>query len=99
MKVLDFETTRFVMIPRSLVEDQDITYRDKCVYMSLMMYTNNSTKTSRPSTQTLSNVVGCSRNSIFDSLKRLEESGYIKRENRSSKKSGSLSNVYYLLDK
>lgn len=99
MKIIDYRTTKFVIIPKTLVIDQSVTYRDKCVYMALATYANNTTKAARPSTQTIADNVGCSRSSVFDSLKRLEQSGYIKRKSRSSKKAGSLTNIYYLLDK
>lgn len=99
MQIVDYRTTKFVIIPRTLVTDTSVTYRDKCVYMALCLYTNNSTKAARPSTQTIADNVGCARSSVFDSLKRLEASGYIKRKSRSSKRSGRMTNVYYLLDK
>ena len=99
MQVIDYRTTRFVMAPKTLVTDAEVTHRDKCVYLALAMYANNTTKAARPSTQTIADNVGCSRRSVFESIKRLEQNGYIKRKRRSSKKSGSLSNIYYLLDK
>lgn len=99
MQIFDARTSKFVIIPRSLVADQSVTYRDKCVYLALCLYANNATKAARPSTQTIANDVGCSRSSVFDSLKRLEASGYIQRKQRTGKKAGNLTNIYYLLDK
>jgi len=99
LEIFDQRKTRFVIVPRSLVTDQGVTYRDKAVYMALCLYANNTTKQARPSTQTIADVVGCSRRSIFESLKRLEDCGYVLRKARRARNGNQLANAYYLLDK
>lgn len=99
MQVFDARTSKFVIIPRTLVTDQSVTYRDKCVYMALCLYANNTTKAARPSTQTIADNVGCNRNGVFESISRLETSGYVSRKTRRNKGGRKLTNVYYLLDK
>lgn len=94
MKVIDFRTQKFVMVPQSLVKDSLLNKRDKVVYMSLCLFANNETKQAYPSTQTIATIVGCSRNNVFKSLRSLENGGYIKREGRAGE-----TNIYYLLDK
>jgi len=98
LKIIDYRTTKFVIIPRSLVEDSALTPRDKCVYMALCLYANNDTKAARPSVATIASKSGCGRSSVFESLKRLESGGYIKRESRSNGAGKQLTNYYYLLD-
>lgn len=99
MKVIDYRTTKFVMVPRSLVEDKTLIARDKAVYMSLCLFTNNDTKQAYPSIDTISQLVGCSRSSTVRALRALEDGGYIKREKRTNGRGGQTTNIYYLLDK
>lgn len=99
MEIVDKRTFKFVIVPRSLVEDAALTHRDKVVYMALCLYADNTTKQAYPSTLTIANKAGTSRSGVFRSLRALEAGGYIKRENRSNGAAAKLTNIYYLLDK
>lgn len=96
--VIDFRKTKFVMIPRKLAEDTNLTHREKIVYMTLCLYTNNESKKSFPSINTIADKAGYSRSSLVRALNELELYGYIKKENRYLGKQKQTSNVYYLLD-
>ena len=99
MKVIDYRTTKFVMIPQSLARDKTLTHADKIVYMTLCLYTDNTSKQSHPSAQTIADVAGVSRSTVFRALTSLEEAGYVSREHRSYGKGKRTTNAYYLLDK
>ncbi len=99
MKVIDFRTSKFVMAPRTLVEDKTLSPRDKTVYLTLCLYANNESKQAYPSAETIGEYVGCSRNSVFRAVAKLEKAGYIKRENRKNGLGRQTTNIYYLLDK
>jgi len=99
VKVIDYRTTKFVMIPQSLARDRSLTHADKIVYMTLCLYTDNTSKQSHPSAQTIADVSGVSRSTVFRALESLETGGYLKRERRTYGKGKQTTNAYYLLDK
>lgn len=99
MKVIDYRTSKFVMVPRSLVEDTSLLMRDKAVYTALCLYANNDTKQAYPSADTIAGIVGCSRNSVFRAVVALEKAGYVRRESRKNGHGRQTTNIYYLLDK
>ena len=99
VKVIDYRTTKFVMIPQSLARDRSLTHADKIVYMTLCLYTDNTSKQSHPSAQTIADVAGVSRSTVFRALESLETGGYLKRERRTYGKGKQTTNAYYLLDK
>lgn len=98
MEIIDFRKSNFVMLPTSLVKDQSLKPSDKLIYATLCLFTNNHSKSSYPSVDTIAESAACNRISVYRSLKVLEENGYIKRENRYGSKQEQLSNRYYLLD-
>ena len=91
--------SKFVMIPQSLVRHKSLTHRDKIVYMSFCLFTDNISKQSYPSAQTVAEIASISRSSVFRALKSLEAEGYIRREQRTFGDGKQTTNVYYLLDK
>lgn len=99
MQVIDYRTTKFVMIPQSLARDKTLSHRDKIVYMTLCLYSDNASKQSYPSAQTIADMSGVSRNGVFRALKALELTDYIRREQRTFGRGKQTTNVYYLLDK
>lgn len=99
MKVIDFRTSKFVMIPQSLARDRSLTHSDKIVYMTLCLYTDNMSKQSHPSAQTIADVAGVSRSTVFRALVSLEKAGYVRREKRTYGRGKQTTNAYYLLDK
>ena len=99
MQVIDYRTTKFVMIPQSLARDKTLTHRDKIVYMTLCLFTDNMSKQSYPSAQTIAETSNVSRNGVFRALKSLETAGYIRREQRTFGRGKQTTNIYYLLDK
>lgn len=99
MQVIDYRSTKFVMIPQTLVRDKSLIHRDKIVYMTLCLFTDNTSKQSHPSAQTIADMSSVSRNSVFRALKALESAGYIRREQRTFGRGKQTTNVYYLLDK
>lgn len=99
MQVIDYRTTKFVMIPQSLARDKSLAHRDKIVYMTLFLYSDNLSKQSHPSAQTIAEVANVSRHGVFRALKALEYAGYIRREKRTTSGGKQTTNVYYLLDK
>lgn len=99
MKVIDFRTSKFVMIPRTLVEDASLLMRDKAVYTALCLFANNDTKQAYPSAETIAGISGCSRNSVFRAIDALEKAGYLRRERRKNGHGRQTTNIYYLLDK
>lgn len=99
MRIIDYRTTKFVMIPQSLARDTSLKPTDKVVYMTLCLYANNTTKRAHPNADTIAEVSGVSRNTVFRALKALEDGDYIKRKRRASGGGKRISNDYYLLDK
>lgn len=99
MKVIDFRTSKFVMIPQTLARDRSLTHSDKIVYMTLCLYTDNTSKQSHPSAQTIADVSGVSRSTVFRALDSLEKAGYVRREKRTYGRGKQTTNAYYLLDK
>ncbi|MFJ7665304.1 helix-turn-helix domain-containing protein [Lysinibacillus sp. NPDC097162] len=99
MQVIDYRTTKFVMIPQSLARDKTLSHRDKIVYMTLCLYSDNASKQSYPSAQTIADVAGIGRNGVFKAFAALEKLGYIRREKRTYKGGKQTTNTYYLLDK
>lgn len=99
MRVIDYRTSKFVMIPQSLVRDTALKPTDKVVYMTLCLYANNTTKRAHPSVDAIADVSGVSRRTVFNALTALEDNGYVTRKKRQGKSGKYASNDYYLLDK
>ena|SRR5690625_1121918 len=97
-KVIDRRKVPFVMVTRAVLEDELLKAADKSVYATLCMYADNQTADCWPSRETLLNKAGVSDKTLRNSLKTLEESGYIEVVNRYAGDGRQLSNLYVLLD-
>lgn len=96
--VLDRRNAPFVMVTRAVLEDEKLKAADKSVYSTLCMYADNQTADCWPSRETILNKAGVSDKTLRNSLKNLEDSGYIKVVNRYAGDGRQLSNLYVLLD-
>lgn len=82
------------MVYNTALIDFDLNTYDKLTYVMLCKYANVKTKECWPSYSTLQDLVGCSRAKVAQSLKRLEELGYITK-----KKTDGKSNIYKINEK
>ena len=96
--VLDRRNVPFVMVSRAVIEDETIKASDKSVYSVLCMYADNNTADCWPSRDTLLKKAGISDRTLRNSLKTLEERGYIEVIKRYADNGRQLSNLYVLLD-
>ena len=96
--VLDRRNSPFVMVTRAILEDDSLKSADKSVYATLCMYADNNTADCWPSRETLMKKAGVSDKTLRNSLKNLEEGGFLKIRKRYSGDGRRLSNLYVLLD-
>ena len=96
--VLDRRSVPFVMVTRAVIDDERLKASDKSVYATLCMYADNRTSESWPSRETLMKKAGVSDRTLRNSLKALEDLGYIEIVDRWSGAGTRLSNLYVLLD-
>jgi len=96
--VLDRRSVPFVMVTRKVIEDETLKSADKSLYATLCMYADNETAECFPSRETLWRKSGMSDKTFRNSLRNLEEKGYIKVIPRHSEDGRRLSNLYVLLD-
>jgi len=96
--VLDRRNSPFVMVTRAVLEDESLRSADKSVYSVLCMYADNRTADCWPSRETLISKAGISDRTLRNSLKTLEDRGYIEIVYRYAKDGRQLSNLYVLLD-
>lgn len=95
--VLDRRGEPFIMVTRAVIEDESLRSADKSVYATLCMYADNRTSECWPSRETLLKKAGVSDRTLRNSLRLLEDSGYIKVIKRYRDDGGQLSNLYVLL--
>lgn len=95
--VLDRRSVPFVMVTKSVLEDESLKAADKSVYSVLCMYADNRTSDCYPSRETLLKKAGISDNTLRNSIRKLQDSGYIDVKKRYNS-AGRASNLYVLLD-
>lgn len=96
--VLDRRNAPFVMVTRSVLEDDTLKSADKSVYATLCMYADNKTADCWPSRETILRKAGVSDRTLRNSLQTLQERGYIEVIHRFADDGRQLSNLYVLLD-
>lgn len=74
-----------VQMPDNMTATKELEPTDLLVYVGLKRYMNGITKQSYPSTTTIAKDTGLSRPTIAKSIKKLEDTGYIKTEKRVKK--------------
>jgi biotin operon repressor len=72
-------------MPDNMTATKELEPTDLLVYVGLKRYMNGITKQSYPSTTTVAKDTGLSRPTIAKSIKKLEDTGYIKTEKRVKK--------------
>ncbi len=72
----------FACVDTKVLYDPNISPMDKCVYSVLCTFASVRGRTCFPKIQTLAEKVNCSVRTVQESLKRLEEAGYISRRAR-----------------
>jgi biotin operon repressor len=72
-------------MPDNMTATKELEPTDLLVYVGLKRYMNGITKQSYPSTTTIAKDTGLSRPTIAKSIKKLEDTGYIKTEKRPKK--------------
>ena len=96
--VIDRRSAPFVMVTRSVIEDESLRAADKSVYTTLCMYADNKTAEAWPSRETLLKKAGISDRTLRNSLLKLSKKGYIEIVKRYANDGRQLSNLYVLLD-
>ena len=72
----------FFMIENEIVDIEDITPKERFIYMVLSRYANSVTKECFPSITTLAKKTGYGRATVIESIKSLVKKGYLIKENR-----------------
>lgn len=96
--VLDRRSAPFVMVTRSVLDDDTLRSSDKSVYAALCMYADNRTAECWPGRDTLLSKAGVSDRTLRNSLDTLRSKGYIDVVHRYAENGRQLSNLYVLLD-
>lgn len=82
MRISDERTFGYTRVDNSLIDDGRVDIYAQSVYTALCRYASNTDRTCYPSADLIAKSAKCSRRKVFDSLKVLEELGYIGREQR-----------------
>jgi len=85
--------TRFAIVPETLLLDEKVSSTDKLVIVALALHHNFKSGTCTPSSETISNISGLSKNKVSEAIARLKKSGWVKTQRR-----GSTSSQYILQD-
>lgn len=96
-KILDRRNVPFVMVTKAVLKDRTLKASDKSVYSVLCMYADNRTSDCFPLRKTIMEDAGVSDKTLRNSLRKLQEKGYIEIERRHNSK-GQAANRYILLD-
>lgn len=86
----------FFMIENEIVDIEDITPKERFIYMVLSRYANSVTKECFPSITTLAKKTGYGRATVIESIKSLVKKGYLIKENRVDGR-GQQNNLYTIL--
>lgn len=87
---------RFVMLNYDAVMGGQLTANELAVYVILCAFASNTDRTCFPSYRTLAGKAGCCRRTVISIVARLEELGYIEKQNQSSGAGDSTSNRYII---
>lgn len=79
-----------------LIRDEGLTGRDLLVYMALAYHADCNTNECFPSINRLSKIARTSRRATVESIKKLMDSGYVKKEKRTNGNGSAMSNLYTL---
>lgn len=96
--ILNRKGTKFVMVTKLIMEDGSLRSADKSVYAALCLFSDNKTSKCWPGRDSLMRSAGVSDRTLRNSLKKLEDKGYIEIVKRYKNNGGQLSNAYVLLD-
>lgn len=96
--VLDRRNSPFIMVTREVIEDETLRASEKSVYATLCMYADNKTSDCWPSRETLLKKSGISDKTLRNSLRILQDKGYVKVVYRHAEDGRQLSNLYVLTD-
>ena len=84
---------RFIMVNYDVITSGLLTAYEIAVYVTLCAYASNTDRSCFPSYSTLARRAGCCSTAIR-AIARLEELGFIEKQNQSSKAGDSTSNLY-----
>ena len=85
---------RFIMVNYDVIMSGQLTAYEIAVYVTLCAYASNMDRSCFPSYSTLARRAGCCRSTAIRAIARLEELGFIEKQNQSSKAGDSTSNLY-----
>lgn len=85
---------RFIMVNYDVIMSGLLTAYEIAVYVTLCAYASNADRSCFPSYSTLARRAGCCRSTAIRAIARLEELGFIEKQNQSSKAGDSTSNLY-----
>ena len=85
---------RFIMVNYDVIMSGLLTAYEIAVYVTLCAYASNTDRSCFPSYSTLARRAGCCRSTAIRAIARLEELGFIEKQNQSSKAGDSTSNLY-----
>jgi len=86
----------FVIVSKSIYEDDRLKAADKSVYSVLCMYADNDTFECYPSRETILKKAGISDHTLRKSLQKLRDLGYIDIKKRYAENGRQCSNKYVI---
>ena len=89
-------TRPFVMVEKDVLFSPELTALEKLVYCVLCAYSDNNTRSSYPSYNTIAEKVGCSKKTAIQCVASLCEKGWMQKMEQRTKKGGHRSNLYFL---
>ena len=75
----------FLWVDYGIIDDRSITSSDKVVYVMLARFVGNDTQECYPSNKKLSETTGLTTRTIVNSIRHLEERGYVEVDRKSGK--------------
>ena len=75
----------FLWVDYGIIDDEELTSSDKVVYVVLARFTDNETQECYPSNKRLGEETGLTTRTIVNSIRHLEESGYVEVDRKSGK--------------
>ena len=88
----------FTMVDDLIVDDEELSWKAKVVYLVLANYSDNTSGECWPSVKSITKKAGTSRSSVEKGLKELADKDYILRKKRFRENGSQTSSLYILID-
>ena len=88
----------FTMVDDLIVDDEELSWKAKVVYLVLANYSDNTSGECWPSVKSITKKAGTSKSSVEKGLKELADKDYILRKKRFRENGSQTSSLYILID-